>query len=179
MKTFQYFLKEQQEEIKNFLSQYGLEDDWKTFRNRSKEVIAPPEHPKGWKASEDEPLRELNRIINTIINSTQKVNRFGIESISFEKISEEKISTGVQLNLECSGITSARNISHIKKQLIDLIDKAKTPLAKYGISLQILYNKLDASETSVKEATSMDEPAVGLVKKWSFRVICAAIIKSN
>ncbi len=174
MKTFRNFIVEQ-EGLNDFLGQHGLEDDWKEFRNRPKPIDAPPEHPKGWSAGGDEPLRNLNRIIKETIDTIPKVNNFGIDSMQFEKINEEKTSTGTLLNMEASGTTSARNKDHIKKQLAELLNHAKEKLSKENISLQILYNKLDISEAM--EETSMDEPAIGLVRKWSFRVICAAVCK--
>lgn len=172
MKTFQKFIKEN-EELQGFLSQYGLEDDWKKHQNKPKEIVAPPDQPKGWEANNDEELvRDLNRIANETLGF--KKNNFGIDEIKFEVINKEQVSTGMQFNLEGNGTTSARNTEHVKRQIADLANRLKNPLAEKGIYIEFLYNKLDVKEKT-NEVTSMDDIPTGLVRKWTFSVIAAAV----
>lgn len=179
MKTFDDYLKEQvveEEGLRNFLKDNGLEDDWKAYKNKPKPIVAPPENAKGWQLSPNEAMRDISRIINDAINRTTKVNKFGIENIKFEVISTERISTGVKIDLEGQGTASARNSDHIKKQLEKLMNSAKTPLAEKGIHLEIMYNKIDTNDAM--EEANFDKPAIGLVRKIDFRVICTAIVNS-
>lgn len=181
MKTFTDYLKEheviEEEGLRDFLKDNGLEDDWKAYKNKPKPIVAPPEHAKGWKLSPHEAMRDIARIIKNAVDGTTKVNRFGIEDIKFEVINTEHTSTGIKIDLEAQGTASARNSDHIKKQLEKVAAAAKAPLAEKGIHIEFLYNKIDTND-SVEEA-SFDEPAIGLVRKIDFRIICTAIVNSS
>ena len=180
IKSFNDFLKEQvlgeEEGYKDFLKNYGLDDEWKNYKNKPKPITAPPE-AKGWTLSPQEAMRDIARIVNNAIDSSTKVNKFGIEKITFEVINSENTSTGIKIDLEAQGTASARNSDHIKKQLEKLISNTKGPLSEKGIYLEFLYNKIDTND-SMKES-NFDEPAVGLVRKIDFRIICIAIINSS
>lgn len=173
-------LKEQvieEEGLKDFLTQHGLEDDWKTYKEKPKPIVAPPDQAKGWKLSPHEAMRDISKIVATAVDGTTKVNKFGIENIKFEVINTEHTSTGIKIDLEAQGTASARNGDHIKKQLEKVMAAAKAPLAEKGIHMEILYNKIDTND-SMEESNS-DEPAIGLVRKIDFRVICTAIVNST
>lgn len=180
MKTFNDYLKEQvieEEGLKDFLKDHGLEDDWKSYKGKPKPVVGPPDKAKGWQLSPHEAMRDISRIITSAVDGTTKVNKFGIENIKFEVINTEHTSTGIKIELEANGTASARNGDHIKKQLEKVMTAAKAPLAEKGIHMEILYNKIDTND-SMKEA-NFDEPAIGLVHKIDFRVICTAIVNSS
>lgn len=179
MKTFNDFLKEQvieEEGLRDFLKDNGLEDEWKEFKNKPKPITAPPENAKGWKLSGQEAMRDISRIVNDALGSTTKVNKFGIESIKFEVISTEHTSSGIKIDLEAQGTASARNGDHIKKQLEKVMATAKAPLAEKGIHMEFLYNKIDTNDAM--EEANLDEPAIGLVRKIDFRIVCTAIINA-
>lgn len=182
MKTFNEFVKDQhvleEEGLKDFLSQHGLEDDWKAYRNKPKPIDAPRAEPKGWDLSPDEAMRDLNHILKKCIDQMPKVNKFGIEDIEFEVINKETTVSGIKLDLEASGKTTARNDDHIKKQLEKLMDAAKKPLAECGIHMQCLYNKIDVSE-AVEESAGDEGPPIGLVRKYNFKVICVAMMNKK
>lgn len=180
MKTFQDYLKEQhvieEEGLKDFLKDHGLEDDWKSYKDKPKPITAPPENAKGWKLSPHEAMRDISKIIKDSIDGTTKINKFGISDIKFEVINSEDTSTGVKIDMEAQGVAHARNADHIKKQLEKVMANAKAPLADRGIRMEFLYNKIDTND-SVEEA-NFDEPAIGLVRKIDFRIICSAIVNS-
>jgi len=179
MKTFQDYLTEHEaEELNSFLKDNGLEDDWKSFKNKPKPITAPPAEAKGWKLDGDEAMRDINRIVKDVIDGTTKVNNFGIEDINFEVINTEETSTGIKINLEAQGSAHARNNNHIKKQLEKVMAAAKSPLAQKGIHMEIFYNRIDTND-SVEETNDNNEPAIGLVRKIDFRVTCTAIVNFN
>jgi len=182
MKTFNEFVKSQQvleeEGLKDFLSQHGLEDDWKAYRNKPKPIDCPRAEPKGWDLSPDEAMRDLNHTMRQCIDAQPKINKFGIEDMEFEVINKETTVSGIKLDLEAKGTTTARNDDHIKKQLEKLMNLAKKPLAAKGMHMEVLYNKIDTSE-AVEESSGDEGPPVGLVRKYTFRVICVAMLNKK
>jgi hypothetical protein len=181
MKTFNEFVKDQhvleEEGLRDFLKQHGLEDDWKAFKNKPKPIDVPREEPKGWDLSHDEAMRNINHIVKQCIDATPKVNKFGIHDIEFEIINKEQTVSGIKLDMEAKGTACARNDDHIKKQLEKLMAAAKKPLAERGIHMEVLYNKIDTSEAV--EETNLDNPPIGLVRKYEFRVICVAMLNKK
>lgn len=179
MKTFHNFLKEEKdtdrEELTSFIKDNGLEKQWKQYQNRPKPITAPPFAARGWELKNDEIMRDINTVFRNTINSSVKENRFGIDEIKFEIINNEKVSTGVQLNLEAEGIAFARNPDHIKRLLAQLNEASKKSLWQYGIKMEFLYNRLDVSEAQEEG----DVGPVGLVRKYSFRVICSAVANAQ
>ncbi len=160
------------ETFEDFLKQHNLQDKWANF---TKPSIATYAEPQGWSLNPDEAMRDINYIINHCIHNTPKVNRFGIVSIAFEPINQEQTRSGIRINLEINGIAIAKNQDHIKKQLDEIMTSARKPLFSKGIYLQILYNKMDTSE-SVEEN---DNSPLGLVHTYHFRVLCVAIINKE
>ena len=118
-------------------------------------------------------MRDINYIVKHCIDSTKKVNNFGINDINFEIVNSEETSRGMTIHLEAQGTTTARNADHIKAQLRQLMDTCKRPLAEKNIHMQCLYNQLDVAEAANE---NIDEPAVGLMRKYKFTVICAAVL---
>lgn len=178
MKTFNEFIKDQQvleeEGLKDFLKQHGLEDDWKSFRNKPKSIDIPSEEPKGWDLDDQEAMRDINHIVKSCVDGTAKVNKFGIDDIEFEVINKEITSSGLKLDMEAHGTAHARNGDHIKKYIERLMDAARKPLAAKGIHMEVLYNKIDTSE-AIEET---DGP-VGLVRKLDFCVLCVAVVNKK
>lgn len=176
MKTFSEFVEEQAQEegLKDFLQQYGLEDDWSTYKNKPKPIDQPHPEAKGWKLSGSEAIRDLNSVMRSCIDSTPKVNKFGIEDIEFEVINTEETTSGIKIDLEAHGTATARSEEHVKHQLEKIMSAAKKPLAEHGLYVQVMYNKIDVSEAV--EESHLDNPAIGLVRKYEFRVICVAML---
>jgi hypothetical protein len=179
MKTFHDFLKEEKdaggEEMASFIKDNNLEKQWKQYQNRPKPITAPPYESQGWELKNNEIMRDINAVFRSVINSSVKENRFGVEEIKFEIINDEKVSTGVQLNLEAEGVAFARNPDHIKRLLAQLNESAKKALWQHGIKMEFLYNRLDVSEAQEEG----DVGPVGLVRKYSFRVICSAVANTQ
>jgi len=126
-------------------------------------------------ASTKEALREIQIVMNEAVGQTQKVNGFGINDIKFNVLNEEEGEAGVQINLEASGSAVAKNEKHISRMLQKLVESTREQLWKKRIFLEMMYHKIDVSETKIDEADD-GETNVGLKRTLYFTVICAAAV---
>ena len=123
-----------------------------------------------------EALREIQIIMNEAIGQTQKVNGFGINDIKFRVLNQEEAETGIQINLEASGSAVAKNEKHISRMLQKLVDSTREQLWKKKIFFEMMYHKIDVSETKIDESDGEDDPNIGLKRTLYFTVICAACV---
>src|SRR5580658_4346643 len=84
----------------------------------------------------------------------------------FELIGEEKAKEGIQLNMEAKGTATAPNKNYIIKKLHNLMSRAREPLWKKKIFLEIHYHQVDVQENAYESVRD----------KLHFTAICAAII---
>jgi hypothetical protein len=122
-----------------------------------------------------EALREIQIVMNETIGQTQRVNGFGIDSIKFQVLNQEETESGIQVNLEASGSAIAKNEKHISRMLQKLVEATREQLWKKKIFLEMMYHKIDVSETKIDESNDDDDnPNVDLKRTLYFTVICAA-----
>lgn len=130
----------------------------------------------GTKSSQaTEAMREIQIVMNKALGQTQKVNGFGIDDIKFDVINEEESETGIQINLEAHGSAVAKNEKHISRMLQKLVQMTREDLWKKKIFLEMMYHKIDVSETK-NESEDDDDPNIGLKRTLYFTVICAAAV---
>jgi len=122
-----------------------------------------------------EALREIQIVMNAGIGKTTKVNGFGINSIEFHVINQEAAESGTQVNLEAKGEAIAKNEKHISRMLQKLVTSTREDLWKKKIFLEMMYHKIDVSETKL-ESEDDDDPNIGLKRTLYFTVICAACV---
>lgn len=122
-----------------------------------------------------EALREIQIVMNSAIGQTQKVNGFGIDDIKFNVINQEASESGIQINLEASGSAVAKNEKHISRMLQKLVSSTREDLWKKKIFLEMMYHKIDVSETQI-ESEDDDDPNIGLKRTLYYTVICAACV---
>lgn len=132
---------------------------------------------KGTEASSSakEALREIQIVMNEAIGKTVKVNSFGIDDIKFNVINQEEAESGIQINLEATGSAIAKNEKHISRMLQKLVSMTREDLWKKKIFLEMMYHKIDVSETKL-ESEDDDDPNVGLKRTLYFTIICAACV---
>lgn len=126
-------------------------------------------------SSAKEALREIQIVMNEAIGKSVKVNGFGIEDIKFSVINQEESESGIQINLEATGSAIAKNEKHISRMLQKLVSMTRENLWKKKIFLEMMYHKIDVSETQL-ESEDDDDPNVGLKRTLYFTVICAACV---
>ena len=122
-----------------------------------------------------EAMREIQIIANKAIGQMPKTNGFGINNIEFHVINQEKAESGVQMNLEAMGSAVAKNEKHISRMLQKLVANTREDLWKKNIFLEMMYHKIDVSETKL-ESEDDDNPNIGLKKTLYFNIICAACV---
>jgi hypothetical protein len=125
-------------------------------------------------ASAKEALREIQIIMNESLGQSQKVNGFGINDIKFQVLNEEEGEAGIQINMEASGSAVAKNEKHISRMLQKLVEATREHLWKKNIFLEMMYHKIDVSETKLE--AEEEDINVGLKRTLYFTVICAACV---
>jgi hypothetical protein len=130
---------------------------------------------KGGSATAKEALREIQIVMNKAIGQTPKVNGFGIDDIEFHVINQEEAESGTQINMEAKGSGVAKNEKHISRMLQKLVQATREDLWKKKIFLEMMYHKIDVSETKL-ESDDDDDPNIGLKRTLYFTVICAACV---
>lgn len=113
-----------------------------------------------------EAMREIQVIVDKALDGTIKHNGNGIDDIKFELIGEEKAKEGIQLNMEAKGTATAPDKKYIVKKLHNLMSKAREPLWKKKIFLEVHYHQVDVQENAYESVRD----------KLHFTAICAAII---
>jgi hypothetical protein len=141
------------------------------FENYIKDKESDVEPPSEAK----EAMREIQIITNKEIGQTPKVNGFGINDIEFHVINQEESESGIQINLEATGSAVAKNEKHISRMLQKLVANTREDLWKKKIFLEMMYHKIDVSETKL-ESSDDDNPNIGLKKTLYFSIICAACV---
>ncbi len=121
-----------------------------------------------------EAIREIQVVINKTIDSSKRVNGFGIDDMKFKIISQECAKTGIQINMEAQGSAVAKNEKHISRMLQNLMGDSREDLWKKNIFLEVMYHQIEVSETKLDEAED-DDSNIGLKRTLYFTVICAAI----
>lgn len=122
-----------------------------------------------------EALREIQVVINKTLDSSKRVNGYGINEIKFDVINQETAEGGIQLNLEANGSATAKNEKHISRMLQKLISDSREDLWKKNIFIEAMYHQIETSESPLNEAED-DDSDMGLKRKLYFMVICAAIV---
>lgn len=140
-----------------------------------KQYIEDKESMNNVPSESKEALREIQIVMNDAIGKTQKVNGFGIDNIEFHVINQEKSESGIQVNMEAKGAAVAKNEKHISRMLQKLVESTREDLWKKKIFLEMMYHKIDVSETKL-ESEDDDDPNIGLKRTLYFTVICAACI---
>ena len=97
-----------------------------------------------------EAMREIQIVMNKVIDQTQRVNGFGINDIKFEVINQEEGETGTQINLEAHGSAIAKNEKHVSRLLQKLVGLTREDLWKKNIFLEMMYHKIETSETTLE-----------------------------
>ena len=121
-----------------------------------------------------EAIREIQVVINKTIDSSKKVNGFGIDEMKFKIINQECAKTGIQINIEAQGSAVAKNEKHISRMIQNIISNSREDLWKKDIFLEAMYHQIEVSETKLDEAED-DNSNIGLKRTLYFTVICAAI----
>lgn len=151
---------------KNLFSQvYKLVENFKKYLEIKESDMDSPSEAK-------EAMREIQIVMNDALNSTKKINGFGINDIKFAVINQEQAKHGIQINLEAKGSAVAKNKDHISRMLQKLVVKTREDLWRKKIFLEMMYHQIETSEVE----NESDNTAIGLKRTLYFTVICAACV---